>query len=245
VIDASPSDGPGGGSGGGSIDARGGDAAVDAVIDSAPAPFCDPADPHIVACYPFDGDALDHGPHGLATLTRNVRFAGGKVGMAMLFGADSGANVADTPLFDVTALTIEAWINPSVLPDDGERSYVLDDDQQYAVFFEHTGDLTCALVGPGSVKATGAIAAGAWHHVACTYSGESIKLYVDGAMVSSATGNGSPSTTGATGVSIAAENPDSDGARLIGLVDELRLLDTALPAVRLCADAGRVCPGGP
>lgn len=93
------------------------DAAVDAPPDAPPdayvAPYCDATDPALVACYPFDGDALDVSANDLDPQTANITFVAGRHGMAMQFGASSAAEVADSAALDVTALTVEAWIRPT------------------------------------------------------------------------------------------------------------------------------------
>lgn len=224
------------------------DAAADAAIDTPPPPppFCDTSDPRIIGCYPFDGDARDHGALHLDPTTMDLKFQRGKVGMAMLFAATSKADVGEVSALDVSALTIEAWLNPSQLPPDGQQSYVVDNTNQYALFVASSGAPTCVLVGPratvtGPVRS---VVTGEWHHVACTFDGDSARIYIDGALAMSSSGDGTPlSTSGQSGMSIAAKNPDSNGSRLLGLIDELRLLNMALPAAQICTDAGKTsCP---
>jgi len=67
--------------------------APDRAADAAPdgptvstQPFCDPTDPHLVACYEFEGDTKDRSNHHLDATMVNVPFPAGKAGMAMQFG---------------------------------------------------------------------------------------------------------------------------------------------------------------
>lgn len=86
------------------------------------------------------------------------------------------------------------------------------------------------------------IAVDPWTHVACTYDGAATVVYVDGAEVARKPGTSVPSTLGTTGMSIAADNP-SGNDRLIGLIDQVRLMDVARTAEQVCADAGKSsCP---
>jgi len=73
-------------------------------------PFCDPNEPMLVACYELDGTTRDGTANQLHASMTDVTFIGGMAGLAMQFGATSAADVADSPKFDVAALTIEAWI---------------------------------------------------------------------------------------------------------------------------------------
>jgi Concanavalin A-like lectin/glucanases superfamily len=221
---------------------------VDAAMDGPPvnpSPFCDPADPHLMACYPFEGDAKDSSAHHLDAAMNNLTFPPGKVGKAMLFAANSAADVPDSPVFDAGALTIEAWIWPSQLPTGSSRAGILDMNGQYGFFVHAGGDLRCTLIGgPTLPVATAQITTGRWTHVACTYDGTAAAaIYVDGVAAAKITGGGTLATNGISGISLAADNPPGAGSRLIGLIDEVRLMNVARTAAQICADAGQsACP---
>jgi hypothetical protein len=209
-----------------------------------PAPFCDVADPHLMVCYQFEGDAKDRAAHHLDATMNNVSFPPGKVGKAMQFGATSAADVADNVVFDAAALTIEAWINPSQLPTSG-RAGILDMNGQYGFFVHPGGDLHCTLVGGPSLGAAVAqVTTGRWTHVACTYdSTAAAAIYVDGVAITTATGGGTLSQGGTSGISLAADNPPGSGSQLIGLIDEVRMMNVARTPAQICADAGKAsCP---
>jgi hypothetical protein len=223
----------------------------DAAIDGPPGPpppsICDTADSNVIACYRFDGDTKDSSPNHLDATMTSVTFPAGQVGQAMLFGATSAADVNDSPLFNVTALTIEAWIKPTQLPGGGNKAFILDVDHQYDLFLRADGSLTCALVGgPALPNTTAHLTAGQWAHVACTYDGAAAAaIYINGMVSSTAAGGGPLHTDGSTGMSIAADNnpTGSDRSWLIGSVDELRLMKVARTALEVCADAGKsICP---
>lgn len=220
-----------------------GAAPVDATasLDAAPA-FCDPADPHLVACYEFEDNTRDGSSHHLDAAPTAVTFADGRVGRAMQFGATSIASVSNSSALDIANLTIEAWIRPSLIPLSG-RAGILDVDGQYGFFFYPASKLICSTGGgPTAGSGTTSLAADHWSHVACTYDGAATVVYVDGTEVARSPGTGKPSTSGVTGMSIAADNPGNQ-ARLSGLIDQLRLMDTARTAAQICADAGKPsCP---
>jgi hypothetical protein len=219
------------------------DAAIDGSV-VGPRPFCDPTDPHLVVCYQFEGNTRDGSPHHLDATMTNVSFVPGMVGQAMQFGDTSAADVNNNSLFDVTKLTLEAWIKPSQLPSNGNRADVVDVNSQYALFLRSDGKLTCVLVNIATLTTTTApIITNQWVHVACTYDGAAAKLYVNGVALETAAGSGAIGTNGTTGLSLAADNPNGSGGQLIGLIDEVRLLDAGRTAEQICADAGKLtCP---
>jgi len=217
------------------------DAAPDGPTVSAP-PFCDPTDPHLVACYEFEGDTKDSSNNRLDATMVNVSFPAGKVGKAMQFGGISAADVLNSAAFDVAALTIEAWINPSQLPSNGNRAGILDMDQQYGFFLHAGGELACTA-NVSMVTTVAHLATDRWTHVACTYDGTTGAIYVDGVAVANAGGGGALNTGGNTGISLAADNPPGSGSRLIGLIDDVRLMNIARTPAQICADAGKApCP---
>ena len=57
----------------GSLDAA---VPIDAPAADAATPFCDPADPHLVACYEFEGNTHDGSSHGLHATPTAVTYAG-------------------------------------------------------------------------------------------------------------------------------------------------------------------------
>jgi hypothetical protein len=214
------------------------DARADAMIDARIAPFCDMQDTNLVACYQFENTTNDASGHNLDLTMTNVTFVNGKVGKAMQFAANSAADAADSAMWDVSAVTIEAWINPSQLPAAGARSGILDMNGQYGFFLHETGKLACTIVGGiSSGQVTANVAINTWSHVACTYDGTTTTVYKDGNVVFTGTGGGALSTTSTTGISIAADNPPGSGSRLIGLVDEVRIMSRARTANEICQDA--------
>lgn len=218
--------------------ARAENAPPDAVT-KASSSFCDPGDPHLMVCYEFEGDTRDSSSHHLDATMTNVTFPEGRVGAAMLSAANSTTDVRDSAVFDVSALTIEAWISPTQLPATGARAGIVDMNGQYGVFLHPGGDLTCTMVGAPAIPAAKVqVRTDRWTHVACTYDGATAAvIYVDGASVARATGGGTLGTGGTTGISIAADNPPGSGSRLVGLIDEVRLMSVARTPQEICADA--------
>lgn len=158
------------------------------------------------------------------------------------FVATSAADVADSPAF-IAQATIEAWIKPTQFASSGNRQNIIDVDRQYALFVHSDGTLTCPMVNVLSLTTLAKIPLNQWTHVACTYDGAMVTIYIDGAPSAAMAGTGSLGTNGTTGMSLAADNPPGSGSQLVGLIDELRLMSVARTAAQICADAGRThCP---
>lgn len=209
-------------------------AAPDAPVADTPAiPFCGQAG--VFACYELEGDTKDGTANRLDGTMTNVTFVAGKRGMALQSGATSAVDVADSALFDVAALTIEAWIRPTQLPAAGLRMGVLDADSQYGLFLQENGQLQCNAGGSSNLVAAN-VQANQWTHVACTYDGANRRVYVNGALISETTGT-ALSTGGTTGITIAGNNPPGGGSRLVGMIDQLRLWSRALSADEIGAAA--------
>ncbi|HEY0476035.1 MAG TPA: LamG domain-containing protein [Kofleriaceae bacterium] len=206
--------------------------------------FCDPADPHVIVCFDFEGEASDGSSNHLDATATNVGFSEGRAGMAMRFGTDSAVDVADSPVLDVANLTIEAWIQPWQLPTLGNRAGILDVNGQYGMFLHSLYTMVCSFGGgPAAIAASPAIAPFRWSHIACTYDRKSAVLYINGSPVARSLGSAAPSTAGTTGMSIGADNPPGSGSHWIGLLDQVRLVDVARTAQQICSDAGRSsCP---
>ena len=202
--------------------------------DTPSASLC--ADATLVACYEFENTVADGSPHHLdPDVATNVSYAPGEVGQALVVGTATEVDVADSPLFDVTQYTIEAWIQVSQLPDSSSRAGVLDCDQQYGMFVLPAGTLSCNA-NQVSISA-GQVVPGTWTHVACTDDGTEVRAYVGGVLVGELPESGIGSS-GTTGITLGGNNPPGGGQPLDGLLDELRLFSVVRSASQICSDAG-------
>ena len=197
---------------------------ADTLADTPALPFCGQAG--VVACYEFEGTTTDGTANHLDGTMTNVTFVTGKRGLALQSDATSAIDVADSALFDIAALTIEAWIYPTQLPAAGQRMGILDADGQYSFFLYDSGRLQC-VAGGSSNQVEANIPANQWTHVACTYDGANRLIYVNGGLISETTG-GAISISGTTGITIAGNNPPGGGSRLVGMIDQVRLWSRAL-----------------
>jgi hypothetical protein len=155
-------------------------------------------------------------------------------------GVNDSVTVADSASLDLTSgMTLEAWVRPSSTG--WPYRTVLMKEQSgnlaYALYVtDATRPLSTAILGGVERIAQGATAltANTWVHLASTYDGANLRLYVNGTLVT---------TTAATGAITVSSGALRIGANSIwaeeafaGLVDEVRVYNRALTAAEVTSD---------
>jgi hypothetical protein len=156
--------------------------------------------PGLVAWYKAEGNPDDAAGGHDGTATR-ITYGPGEVGQAFQTDGTGAVDVPDSPSLDTPQVTVEAWVksatagptaefNDRYIVAKGPVSYGL---STYAdgglVFFISNGGGSPAVTSPDA--GTG-IWDGKWHHVAGTYDGTTVRLYVDGQQVGNGTAGGLP-----------------------------------------------------
>ena len=183
-------------------------------------------------------DASGQGNHG--TISGATRTTAGRFGGALSFdGINDWVTVADAASLDLTnRLTVEAWVFPTAL-----------NSWETVVLKEASGELVYGLYGdngarrPGgwvrvagaSTSAVGptALPVNAWTHLAMTYDGAQVSLFVNGTIVRTVARTGSMSNSA---------NPLRIGGNAVwteffnGRIDEVRIYNRALTAGEIQAD---------
>lgn len=210
----------------------------------------------LIAAYSFDegsgasaGDATGTG-HA-AALTNATWAAAGHAGAALSFnGTNAWATVADAAdLRLTTGMTIEAWVRPAsqagwrtvVMKErPGGLSYALyssDDSNRPPAGYGNTGGSDTAAVG------SAAIPLNAWVHLAATYDGSALRLYVGGALAG---------TTPLAGSLLSSTSPLRIGGNGVwgeyfsGLIDDVRVYNRPLGQAEIASDMNSpVAPPAP
>ena len=217
-----------------------------------------PVLPGLVGAWGFDEPsgtaAFDTSGSGNGgTIAGAARTADGRFGGALSFdGSGDMVTVADANSLDlVSGMTLEAWVNPTALGSSW-RTVVLKEQPgnlAYALYAnDGEGHPTGHVAVPFDSRATGPqLPANTWSHLAATYDGASLRLYVDGVEVANSLVFGAiTASSGALrigGNTVWAE-------WFAGLIDEVRVYDRALSAAEISADMARpvTCayePGAP
>ena len=205
---------------------------------------CFPAPDGLVSLWPGDGNTQDIVGENHGTMVGASYVTPGWISDAFSFDGVEGryVNVPASSTLESQTITVEAWVR-SDPPSSGEVTYILSKGAKFCMgtsyaFNTHLGGLTFFVydgtTGYGyEVKSPNAgvgVWDSNWHHIAGTYDGAFVRLYVDGEEI----GDGTP-----TDVAIAYDLPthndlligDIKGvcqAAFQGDVDEVSLFNRAL-----------------
>jgi len=212
--------------------------------------------PGLVGAWAFDEasgtTAIDRSPAGnTGTVSGATRTAAGRFGSALSFdGVNDWVTVGDANSLDLSSgLTLSAWVNPAVAGSSW-RTVLLKErggGLSYALYGnKDTGQPSGHVSTPfeSNTNGTSALPVGVWSHLATTYDGANLRLFVNGVQVSSRAVIGAiPADTGA--LRIGGNAVWAEWFR--GLIDEVRVYSRALPAAELQSDMASpvTCTGPP
>jgi hypothetical protein len=200
----------------------------------------------LVAAYSFNegagvgvADASGNGNGG--TLAGPVWSTAGKFGGALSFnGTNAMVTVPDASSLDLTnGMTLEAWVRPSALGAVWRTALIKEagSDLSYALY-AHATDTNqpsghANVGGDNWTRGTGPLALNVWTHLAVTFDGSTLALYVNGVLASSKPllGAMAPST-GA--LRIGGNSVWGEWFR--GLIDDVRVYNRALTSTQIQSD---------
>ena len=193
----------------------------------------------LIAWWPAEGNAADKIGHHNGTMIKGAGYGNGEIGRAVSFNGDvQYVKIPQAPsLNPVNELTIEFWMKAD--PNNPMNSYQgLVTSDYYGV--EIAGGVSFYLSSnrgaSWEISSHAPLTSGVWHHIAGTYDGASLHLYVDGKPYGSPlphTGKISPMLAGSF-VAIGSEDgrtgdPGCIGSRYFhGLIDEASIYNRAL-----------------
>ena len=161
----------------------------------AHAQTCTPTPPNLVAWFPGDGNAHDiSGQNNFGVEGTGTAYAAGKVGPAFQFNGTvaSVVTISDSQsLRPLNAITIDAWINPSSASTGFEGvlfkgSTGSAGGQPYSLFVSGPSHQIVVRIGNDStfeaVGSNAGIPTGVYTHVAATYDGTTIRIYINGTL---------------------------------------------------------------
>ncbi len=205
----------------------------------------------LVAAYSFNEgvgttiiDASGNGNNG--TIFQATWNTGGYFGNALNFdGSNDYASVPDAASLDLTTgMTLEAWVRPTA--SSGWRTVLLKENGSelaYALYARESTNRPSGWIRTnptsGSSKSTpgtSALPLNAWSHLATTYDGANLRLYVNGVQVA---------TRAYTGSMYVSSNPLKIGGNAVwgeyfaGRIDEVRVYNRALLQTEIQADMTR------
>ena len=201
--------------------------------------------PGLVAGWGFEeaggASALDVTGRGqTGVISAATREAAGKYGKALSFnGYNSWVTVGHNAAQVLSrGMTLEAWVRPASLS--GWRSVLMKEQPGGPVYelYANTSDLFAAAGGvytdaESFVVSPTQLTIGIWTHLATTYDGEAMRLYVNGVEVASFAQSG-PIKASASALRIGGNNVW--GEFFDGLIDEVRVYNRALSAAEIQKD---------
>jgi hypothetical protein len=202
----------------------------------------------LIAAYAFDegtgtttADATGKAHTG--TLTGATWTTTGKNGKALSFnGTSNYVTVADANDLDLTTgMTLEAWVRPSALTPSGWNTVVMKEETAttlaYSLYANDGNPWPSITVRVGTADreaiGTSAPPLNAWTHLAATYDGANLRLYVNGVQV------GALAQTGNMVTSTRALRIGGNtvwGEYFNGLIDDVRIYNRALSAAEIQTD---------
>jgi hypothetical protein len=216
--------------------------------EPTPAPTPTPTPPvstgGLIVSLGFDeasGSVRDSSGHANGgTVSGAKRVTGGRHGKAMSFdGVNDYVSVADSSSLDLkSGMTLEAWVRPSSLGSAWRQAILKENGRtaSYGLYANTDEGRPSGYVRRASeVGATSSskLALNTWSHVAATYDGATLRVYVNGVQ------KGSRTTTGLISV---GNGPLKLGGNAIfgewfkGLIDDVRVWNRALSASEVRTD---------
>ena len=211
-----------------------------------------PATAGLVAAYSFNegtgtsvADASGNGHVG--TLTGAAWSAQGKFGNALTFnGTNAWVTVASTALLNLTTgMTLEAWVFPTAHSANWNNVIIKErtNGEAYNLYSNINTGVPAAYVvraaaptAPLDARGTAQLPLNAWSHLAVTYDGATLRLFVNGIQV------GSRAVTGALLTSTGALRIGGNsiwGEFFKGQIDEIRIYNRALTPAEIQLDMTR------
>jgi hypothetical protein len=205
----------------------------------------------LVASYSFDqgsgATAPDSsGNDNTGTLTGGIAWTpSGRNGSALNFdGTNDRVDVPDAPELDLSnGMTLEAWVKPDTLG--GYRTLMLKETSSYLAYALYGGTTSsnrpAVEANKGELIGGTAPPLGSWTHLAGTYDGSTLRIYVNGTLASSKTTTQTmPNST----------NPLYIGGNVRwgeffdGAIDDVRIYNRALSQTEIQADRDTPVGGG-
>lgn len=195
---------------------------------------------HLTARWNFEGNAADSGPSSFpGQISGSVAWQPGVTGRAAAFSGGQISLNGATELTPDEAITLAAWIKPNAV-DAGQD--IIYKDQSFRMRIDISQGVGALQGSIAQVDASGkvnwysnnahaqtqpgVVTAGEWQHVAVTFDGYDVNVYRNGLLAASIS-NPARRTMNKSGAAVMI------GKDFKGLIDDLRIYNTALSAAQI------------
>jgi hypothetical protein len=214
--------------------------AITVVVDNTTSP----PPSGLVSAYSFNegsgtvvNDVSGNGNNGAVSNT--AWSASGRYGGALSFnGSSSRVNIPDSASLDLTTgMTIEAWVQPTTLS--GWRTILMKEQSAGLVYGLYANSDTnrpsahVYISSESDTRGTAQLAVNTWTHLAATYDGSMLRIFVNGAQVSTRSLGGNILTSTSA---LRIGGNSIWGEYFAGLIDEVRIYNRALTAAEIQTD---------
>ena len=219
---------------------------LDAVIADSPLRYYRLDETSGTTVYDATGNGNNGTLHGGYTQNATGALTGDADTAIVLNGTTGYANLPLTSLPSGNSVwTSEAWFNINALPGSGVAmiaAWGSNATKSDAQLYVNSSGFAACDTNSGPAVVSGAISLHVWHHVAGTWDGTNIRLYIDGALIGTSGATG-PLTLGSTYAGIGAWTAGYVN-EFNGAIDEFAIYGTALSAARILAhyNAGHNTP---
>ena len=215
--------------------------AVFGAVGSQAGPSPVPAPEGMVSWWTADGHAKDMVGGNDGALTGDATFAEGMVGEAFSLDGDGDFVVvpSSSSLNPTDQITLDAWVKPTAFNSQGRIVQKGDSDSQYRLYYNNgSGNVFFIIADVGTILDGGSLTLDEWQHVAGTYDGTSMAVYVNGELRASVSASGLiPDSSDPLYIGTkAAAASDQDSWK--GLIDEVEIFNRALSAEEIKAIYG-------
>jgi hypothetical protein len=197
----------------------------------------------LVAAYSFnEGSGTTvrdvSGNNNLGTI-QGATWVAGKYNNALSFnGTSSRVDIVDSATLHLTTgMTLEAWVKPATSGNTWQNVVYKGNDNYYLMAKSPTAGRPAGGGTIGGVKntvsGTSVLPVGVWSHLAATYDGASLRLYVNGVQVASVAKTGNIKTSGNL---LQIGGNTIFGQYFKGVIDEVKVYNRALSKAQIQAD---------
>ncbi|WP_218931926.1 LamG-like jellyroll fold domain-containing protein [Adhaeretor mobilis] len=168
----------------------------------------------------------------------------GQIDGGLDFETTDGVDRVDIPAFDVSGsnLTLSAWVKIETPLNDSrvitKSEGTAASQQTWCMSVDETGEFDFRVTAGGvwrRLQVPGVVATNQWYHLAATYDGTTMRVYVDGAQVGSQTHSPGGAIDAAPTRAIALGDSPAGARPLDGVLDDVRVYERTLSGADIAA----------